>query len=58
MRGDGEWVEYTIPKFGPNRRLTDSYRHQGAYAGKEQDEALTRELEFKNTLPKPTMPKA
>ncbi|MBC7396288.1 MAG: hypothetical protein H7333_02500 [Bdellovibrionales bacterium] len=47
---DGEWLEYTLPKFGENHRVSDQFRKPLAY---EEDKALAKDLEFKNTLPRP-----
>jgi HSP20 family molecular chaperone IbpA len=46
---DGDWLEYTIPKFGPGHRVDESYRKPMAFS----DAAVTKELNFKNTLPTP-----
>ncbi len=47
---DGEWLEYTLPKFGQHHRISDQYRKPLGYA---EDKSLAKDLEFKNTLPRP-----
>lgn len=44
---DGEWLEYTIPKFGPNHHVADSFRK----AKDMTDGPVAQELNFKYTLP-------
>ena len=49
-REEGDWLEYTIPKFGPNHRISDAYRKPPPM---KEDLAIGKELNFKNTLPTP-----
>ena len=51
---DGEWLEYTVPKFGPNHHLGDSAKSRLA---PDEDPSMIKELNFKDTLPKPKSPK-
>lgn len=56
---NGDWVEYTIPKFGPNRRINDLYKPAAVVDMDRADKQLTKELEFGQTLQQPTQrPKA
>jgi hypothetical protein len=47
FKTDGDWMEYTIPKFGPTHR--DGNRKPMVM----NDVAIAQELNFKNTLPTP-----
>jgi hypothetical protein len=51
FREAGDWVEYTIPKFGANHKLSDQFRHP---QNMQEDETIGRELTFKDTLPTAT----
>ena len=55
LRNQGDWVEYTIPKFGPGRRVNDQYKPSALVNMDRDDKALVKELEFVKTLPKPTL---
>lgn len=50
FKEDGDWLEYTLPKFGEHHRISDQFRKPLAIA---EDKALAKDLEFKNTLPRP-----
>jgi HSP20 family molecular chaperone IbpA len=58
VKADGDWVEYTLPKFGPNRRVSDQYKPNVNADAVRQDQSMEKELNFKNSLNKPTLPKA
>jgi HSP20 family molecular chaperone IbpA len=49
---DGEWLEYTLPKFGPNHRIDDATRKTSSL---KEDLAIGKELNFKDTLPVPDL---
>lgn len=54
MKPEGDWLVYTLPKFGINHRVSDQYKGQ-SYREKEP---IGKELDFVNTLPKPEVPVA
>ena len=53
QKNDGDWIEYTIPKFNATHRISDAWK-KNAYT----DDQTTKELTFIKTLPTPTVPKA
>jgi len=53
VQSDGDWVEYTIPKFSQHRRINDTYRPQPVASLDEQDREMARELNFGKNLPRP-----
>jgi HSP20 family molecular chaperone IbpA len=56
VQSKGEWVEYTLPKFGPHRRIGSQYKTNADLTADAVDAATKKELEFKDTLPKPSLP--
>ena len=53
MTTEGDWVEYTIPKFGRNHTMRDA---NDAKNIAREERAITHDLEFPQSLPKPTLP--
>lgn len=54
MTQKGEWLFYTIPKYGPNHRM----KEENVMAKiRHNDLAMAREVEFKETLPLPKIVK-
>ena len=53
QKEDGEWMEYHLPKFGPNHRLVSQYHSPTSFA---DDKVAETELKFIDTLPTPTIP--
>ena len=52
MAAEGDYLEYTLPKFGKNH----TYRQASdAKKGQRETEAVARALDFPNSLPKPTL---
>lgn len=47
---DGDWMHYTIPKYGPNHRMREENVQSKI---SKLDLAMSREVEFKDTLPLP-----
>lgn len=47
---DGEWMHYTIPKYGPNHRMREENIHKKI---NRLDLEMSRDVEFKDTLPLP-----
>jgi HSP20 family molecular chaperone IbpA len=52
MKQDGEWLEYRIPKYSARRHEREIA--DGKLAD-QQDATLVKELDFPNSLPKPTV---
>jgi hypothetical protein len=50
-REEGDWVIYSIPKFGPNHRMRDT---RVSSALNPKDLEMSRDHDFKETLPRPT----
>ena len=50
FKEEGDWLEYTLPKFGEHHRISDQFRKPLAVT---EDKQLAKDLEFKNTLPRP-----
>lgn len=54
FKENGEWLEYTLPKFGEHHRVSDQNRR---LTGITDDQTLAKDLDFKNTLPRPASAK-
>lgn len=54
MMSEGDWMYYTIPKYGPNHRMQEE--NVKAKLNKHNLE-MSRDLDFKDTLPVPKMVK-
>ncbi len=50
-REDGDWVVFSVPKFGPNHRMRDT-RISSTITAKDLE--MGRDQDFKETLPRPT----
>ena len=53
QREDGDWMEYTIPKFSATHRIADQYQ-KSPYT---DDPKANQELTFIKSLPTPTIPR-
>jgi HSP20 family molecular chaperone IbpA len=54
MVSDGEWMYYTIPKYGPNHRMQEDNVRTKL---NKKDMEMAHDLDFKDTLPAPKMVK-
>jgi hypothetical protein len=54
MVSDGEWMYYTIPKYGPNHRMQEDNVRTKL---NKKDLEMAHDLDFKDTLPVPKMVK-